>query len=41
MVDDFTYKLEALILMGFDPDEFYEAFCQKNGKNVNRVKGDY
>jgi len=41
MVDDFTYKLEALILMGFSPDEFFDSFCQKNGKNVNRVKGDY
>ena len=41
MVDDFTYKLEALILMGFEPGEFFDAFCQKNSKNVHRVKGDY
>ncbi len=41
MVDDFTYKLEALILMGFTPEDFFKSFCIKNGKNVNRVKGDY
>ena len=41
MVDDFTYKLEALILMGFDPKEFFNAFCKKNRKNLDRVNGDY
>ena len=41
MVDDFTYKLEALILMGFTPDDFFKSFCLKNGKNVHRVRGDY
>tara|TARA_R110000803_G_scaffold25416_1_gene60752 strand:+ start:6356 stop:6733 length:378 start_codon:yes stop_codon:yes gene_type:complete len=41
MVDDFTYKLEALILMGYNPQEFFDAFCDKNRKNLDRVNGDY
>ena len=41
MVDDFTYKLEVLILMGFSAEDLFDAFSAKNRKNVARAKGDY
>ena len=41
MIDDFTYKLEALILMGYEPKEFFNAFCEKNRRNLDRVRGEY
>ena len=41
MIDDFTYKIEALILMGYDPQEFFDAFCKKNRRNLERVDGEY
>jgi hypothetical protein len=41
MIDSFTYQLEAMILMGYEPKEFFDAFCAKNRKNLDRVNGDY
>jgi hypothetical protein len=41
IVDSMHYIVELLVLTGVKPDEFYDAYCKKNLKNHNRLKGGY
>ena len=41
MVDAFNYFFAMLIMLGVTPEEFFDAYMQKNEKIHQRLKGNY
>jgi len=41
VVDAFNYFFSLLILVGYDADDLYEAYCKKDKIIHNRLKSDY